>query len=314
MEPTMLAGLAVATVGLATMAAGAVSAAVDRRQRGAAAYLRRLDGAAGDRGEAVLDEFSQRLARPFLDRVLSPLLARIVAAAGSITPSDHRIRIRTQLAQAGLDLRRRPEEVMAAQVAGAASGLVAGLALLLGGALGAGPGTALTALLMATGGFVPMAWLGRKVEERMRSIRTDLPDTLDLLAISVEAGIGLEGAMEVVTERFRSPLAEEMARTLQEMGLGLTRRDALGNLKRRSPVPELSSFVQALIQADALGMPLGRVLKLQAAEMRSRRRQWARERAAKLPVKILFPLVACIFPAVLVVVLGPAISQIGQAL
>ena len=134
------------------------------------------------------------------------------------------------------------------------------------------------------------------------------------LAISVEAGVGLEGAMEVVSERFDSPLANEFARTLSEMELGLSRKDALQNLKRRTDVPELSAFVTALIQADALGMSIGRVLKVQAGEMRTKRRQWARERAAKLPVKIIFPLVMCIFPAVLVVVIAPAASEIGQAL
>ena len=110
-------------------------------------------------------------------------------------------------------------------------------------------------------------------------------------------------------EHFDSPLADEFSRTLKEMELGLPRREALQNLKRRTEVPELSNFVLALTQADALGMPIGRVLKTQAAEMRLKRRQWAREKAAKLPVKILFPLVLFIFPPVFVVVLGPAVVR-----
>ena len=141
----------------------------------------------------------------------------------------------------------------------------------------------------------------------------NLPDTLDLLAISVEAGVGFEGAMAVVCEQFDSPLADEFSRTLKEMELGLPRREALQNLKRRTEVPELSNFVLALTQADVLGMPVGRVLKASATEMRSKRRQWAREKAGKLPVKILFPLVLFIFPAVLVIVLGPAASDIAEA-
>ncbi|HZD79068.1 MAG TPA: type II secretion system F family protein, partial [Actinomycetota bacterium] len=158
------------------------------------------------------------------------------------------------------------------------------------------------------------SWLKRKVEERKDAIRRDLPDTLDLLAISVEAGSGFEGAMQVVCQHFDSPLAEEFSRTLKEMELGLSRREALQNLKRRTEVPELSNFVLTLTQADALGIPVGRVLKTQAAEMRLRRRQWAREKAGKLPVKILFPLVIFIFPVIMIVILGPAAVEISGAL
>jgi tight adherence protein C len=117
-----------------------------------------------------------------------------------------------------------------------------------------------------------------------------------------------------VCEHFESPRAEEFSRTLKEMELGLPRREALQNLKRRTEVPELSNFVLALTQADALGMPIGRVLKTQAGKMRLKRRQWAREKAAKLPVKIMFPLVLFIFPPLFVVVLGPAEASISGSL
>ena len=137
-----------------------------------------------------------------------------------------------------------------------------------------------------------------------------MPDILDLLAISVEAGVGFEGALEVVCENFDSPLAMEFSRTLKEMELGLSRKEALQNLKRRTDVPELSNFILAITQADALGMPLGRVLHTQAGELRKKRRQWAREKAGKLPVKIMFPLVLFIFPAILVVILGPSFSSV----
>ncbi|QXC61363.1 type II secretion system F family protein [Aquihabitans sp. G128] len=312
-DGSIVIGATVAVAGVGAIAAGLASGGAERRGSSAAAYLHSLEGSEhGDLAEEM-DDFSRKLSQPFLDRILSPAVAKLVATVSSVTPSDHRVRVRTKLAQAGLDLRRRPEEIIAAQVAGAVIGLLLGIAVIVSGSFSPGLGILATALLVALGGFAPMAWLSRKVDERMQAIRADLPDTLDLLAISVEAGVGLEGAMAVVTERFDSPLADEIGRTLQEMGLGLTRRDALSNLKQRSQVPELSSFVQALIQADALGMPLGRVLKVQAGEMRTKRRQWARERAAKLPVKILFPLVLCIFPAVMVVVIGPAISQLKGA-
>ncbi len=244
---------------------------------------------------------------------MRPVVGRIVAAVGSVTPSDHRIRVRTKLAQAGLDAHTRPEEVIAAQGIGFVVGLLVGGAVLVTGWLSPVLGILVLLALVAIGAVAPMAWLSRKVTERTDGIRRDLPETLDLLAISVEAGLGLEGAMEVVVDGEDGPLARELERTLQEMELGLSRRDALANLKQRTQVAELSTFIQALVQADVLGMPLGRVLKVQAEEMRAKRRQWAREKAGKLPVKILFPLVACIFPAILVVILGPAMSQIGEA-
>ena len=169
-------------------------------------------------------------------------------------------------------------------------------------------------LLGGIGLYAPVAWLRRKQDERQASIRRELPDVLDLLAISVEAGVGFEGAVEVVTRHFDGPLADEFGRTLQEMELGLPRKDALQNLKRRTEVAELSNFVLILVQADALGMPIGRVLRTQAVEMRLKRRQWAREKAAKLPVKILMPLTLCILPALFVVILGPAAMSIAKNL
>jgi tight adherence protein C len=165
-------------------------------------------------------------------------------------------------------------------------------------------GPAVLALLVVAGAAAPSVWLRRRIDERATGLRRELAETLDLLAISVEAGLGLEGAMAVVVEEGSGPLAAELARTIQEMELGVSRRDALTHLRRRCQVSEVSTFVQALVQADLLGMPLSRVLKIQADEMRTKRRQWARERAGKLPVKIMFPLVACIFPAILVVILG----------
>ncbi|MFP5375839.1 MAG: type II secretion system F family protein, partial [Acidimicrobiia bacterium] len=157
-------------------------------------------------------------------------------------------------------------------------------------------------------------WLARKVQERKGAILNELPDVVDLLAISVEAGVGFEGALEIVCRHFDSPLAQELSRTLKEMELGLSRREALQNLKRRTEVPDLSNFVLALTQADALGMPIGRILHTQATEMRSKRRARAREKAARLPVKLLCPLILFIFPAVLVVILGPAMVSVARSL
>ena len=271
-------------------------------------YLRSLD-----LDEEEPDEFQRLLAQPFLSRVIAPIAGGVMSMFGSLLPRNHREQVHNKLIRAGLAGQYRAEEVIALRVLGAAAGLVLGLLLVGSGAVGGGMGILLIALLPALGSQLPQSWLDRAVEARQEAIRRDLPDTLDLLAISVEAGVGLEGAMGVVCDNFTSPLADEFARTLREMELGLPRREALQNLKKRTEVPELSNFVLTLTQADALGMPVGRVLKTSAEEMRSKRQQWAREKAAKLPVKILFPLVLCIFPAIFVVLLGPAASDIGGA-
>jgi len=270
-------------------------------------YLRSLDG------YEETDEFQQLLSELFWARVLRPMASRALGAFSSVLPANYVDSIRQKLLFAGLAGRYRPEEIVMAQVLLAAIGFVAGL----GYSMLVQPTTGLAVLvtvgLPVLGAFYPTGKLSSAMKKRQEALLKDLPDTLDLLAISVEAGVGFEGALEVVCENFQSPLADEFSRTLKEMELGLPRREALQNLKKRTEVPELSNFVLALTQADALGMPIGRVLKTQATEMRTKRRQWAREKAAKLPVKILFPLVLFIFPPVFVIVLGPAAAQIGQA-
>jgi tight adherence protein C len=272
------------------------------------AYLRSLDY---DQEET--DEFQQLLQEPFLRRVLRPLGSRALGSIATLLPSNYRDDIRQKLVFAGLAGRYRPEEIITAQVLLGIVGFTVALAY---SAL-SHPSTGFTLIFLlglpAVGAAYPSARLSSAMKTRQEQLLRDLPDTLDLLAISVEAGVGFEGALGIVCEHFDSPLADEFSRTLKEMELGLPRRDALQNLKKRTEVPELSNFVLALTQADVLGMPIGRVLKTQAGEMRTKRRQWAREKAAKLPVKILFPLVLFIFPPVFVIVLGPAAAQIGRS-
>jgi tight adherence protein C len=245
--------------------------------------------------------------------VLRPLGSKALGSIAMLLPTNYRDGIRQKLVLAGLAGRYRPEEIITAQVLLAGVGFAAALAY--GVAFNPSTGIALIMLvgLPAIGAVYPNVRLTSAMRDRQGALLKDLPDTLDLLAISVEAGVGFEGALGIVCEHFDSPLADEFSRTLKEMELGLPRRDALQNLKKRTEVPELSNFVLALTQADVLGMPIGRVLKTQATEMRSKRRQWAREKAAKLPVKILFPLILFIFPPVFVIVLGPAAAQIGSS-
>jgi tight adherence protein C len=272
-----------------------------------AEYLRDLDR------DGEVDEFEIRLSEPFVNRVLLPAGGRVLGTLGRVSPVAQRDKIHHQLVLAGLDARVRAEELIALQFVTTAVGLLLGLVYLALGSSGRGVSLMILILLTAAGYLGPQAWLTRKVSERKEAIFLDLPDVLDLLAISVEAGVGFEAALDIVCQHFTSPLAIEFSRTLKEMELGLPRREALQNLKRRTEVPELSNFVLALVQADALGMPIGRVLHTQAGEMRTKRRQWAREKAGKLPVKILFPLVLFIFPGVMIIVLGPAFATIGKS-
>ena len=297
----LVAGAVIAVYGLSQIGQ-------ERDDTDPADYLRSLEA---DSGET--DEFELLLSQPFLSRVVRPVAGSILDLMGGVLPRNYRDRIHNRLVHAGIAGQFRAEEVISLQVLGGIVGLLLGTGLVVTGTIGGGTGILVLVLLPVLGAQAPRSWLDRKVDERVSAIRRDLPDTLDLMAISVEAGVGFEGALAVVCDNFTSPLAEEFARTLREMELGLPRREALQNLKKRTEVPELSNFVLTLTQADALGMPIGRVLKISAEEMRTKRQQWAREKAAKLPVKILFPLVLFIFPAIFVVLMGPAASDIGNA-
>jgi tight adherence protein C len=306
MNLTIILPVFLALAGAAAVAVGLTRA---RPAGNVGQYLRDLD-----ENVQFTDEFQAKLQDPFIVRVVRPLGSGIAASAGRLTPRNYLDQTHRKLLLAGLSGSMRAEEFVVGQLAAVAGATLGAILYIVLGAPSAR--VSLLVLIMAPtiGLLLPASWLARKLRERQAAILKDLPDTLDLLAISVEAGMGFEGAIAIVCQHFSSPLAEEFARTLHEMELGLPRRDAFHNLKRRTEVPELSNLVLALLQADALGIPIGRVLKTQAGEMRMKRRQWAREKAAKLPVKMLFPLVLFVFPAIMVVILGPAASGISKAL
>ena len=157
------------------------------------------------------------------------------------------------------------------------------------------------------GYLLPEFWLGRKIKSRQKVILKMIPDTLDLLTISVRAGLGFDAALAKVVEKIPGPLSEEFRRALAEVRVGKARRDALRDMIPRTNVQPLSNFIGAIIQAEQLGVSISKVLQVQSEQLRIERRQRAEEMAAKAPIKMLFPLVGCIFPSLFVVILGPAI-------
>ncbi|MGH9163942.1 MAG: type II secretion system F family protein, partial [Acidimicrobiales bacterium] len=202
----------------------------------------------------------------------------------------------------------RPERILGRKAAAAAGGLLLGLA----GGPASIPSPVWAIGLAVLFSFIPDVLLSSKANKRQAEVAKALPQAIDLLAITVEAGLGLEQALEVVVENVRGPLSDELARLLREIELGVSRRDALVALRHRTDVAELSSFVVALVQADEMGVAIAEVLKVQAAQVRLKRRQRAREQGAKTPVKILFPMLLGIFPAIFVVTIGPGAINIAK--
>jgi tight adherence protein C len=161
------------------------------------------------------------------------------------------------------------------------------------------------------GYMAPEFWLGRRIRARQHAILLAIPDALDLLTISVRAGLGFDAALGKVTEKLPGALSEEFRRALAEIRVGKQRRDALRDIVGRTEVPPLTNFIGAIIQAEQLGVSISKVLQVQSEQLRIERRQRAEEMAAKAPIKMLFPLVGCIFPSLFIVILGPAIILIA---
>ena len=154
---------------------------------------------------------------------------------------------------------------------------------------------------------MPEFWLGRRASARSLAMVLQLPDALDLLTISVEAGLGFDAALAKVVEKMEGPLVNEFRQALAEIRMGRTRRDALRDVVKRADAQPVSNFIGAIVQAEQLGVPIAKVLQIQSQQLRIERRQRAEEAAAKAPVKMLFPMVGCIFPTIFIVILGPAV-------
>ena len=262
---------------------------------------------------AAPESMKQELDPSFNDRVITPLLARFVGLGKRLTPNDYGERIQHKLDVAGNPPGWTVDRIVSMKVIGIGIGAAVGVltALLLDwGALRV---VILLGLGAVLGYYAPNLYLYQKGYDRTKAIQKAIPDALDLLTISVESGLGFDAALSHVARNTDGPLADEFARVLQEMQIGLGRGAALRALGDRTHVPELKGFVSAMVQADALGIPIAQVLRVQAREIRTKRRQRAEEQAQKVAVKILIPLIFCILPCLFIAVLGPAAIGIMEA-
>jgi tight adherence protein C len=258
-------------------------------------------------GRVRIPQNEEELLR-FRDRVVVPLTKRLSGIPLRISPKTNLEVIQSRLVAAGLTTRLTVNSFLAIRGAGLVGGAVVGLLL---GAAGSFATAIMFVPVLAIVGFIAPEWvLSSKIRRRRESIRADLPDALDLLAVSVEAGLGFDGAVTKLTEHMDGPLVDEFALMLNEIRVGEARTVALKKLASRVDASELSNFVRAVVQADQLGISLGRILRVQAADSRLRRQAAAEEKAMKAPIKMLFPTVLLIFPAMFIVILGPAALNI----
>ena len=250
------------------------------------------------------------LQAPFLERTMRPFLSRLSRTASRVTSASSAETMERRLALAGNpgDMRIADWLGVKALVAGAT-----GLILFLLGELLAND-TFLAIILgvvgLGIGYILPEFWIGRKIKARQKIILKMIPDALDLLTISVRAGLGFDAALAKVVEKLPGPLSDEFRRALAEVRVGKARRDALRDMVPRTNVQPLSNFIGAIIQAETLGVSISKVLQIQSEQLRIERRQRAEQLAAQAPIKMLFPLVGCIFPSLFVVILGPAIISL----
>ncbi|MBI3970519.1 MAG: type II secretion system F family protein [Chloroflexi bacterium] len=243
----------------------------------------------------------------FQVRAVAPVVQALGQFAKSLLPDRQVERIRKNLMVAGMPMSRHLTQFLAAQMALAAV-VAAGLVLYLWS-----DDAPLLRIVVAgivgavLGYYLPIIWLGRRMAQRQLAVLRALPDALDLLSISVSAGLGFDGALMEVVRRWRNPLTQELAAVLRDMKLGTSRRDALRAFATRTRLDEVTNFVAAVVQADELGAPMREVLLIQAEQMRIHRRQRAEELARKAVIKMLIPMVMFIFPAMFIVILGPAV-------
>ena len=257
-------------------------------------------------GEKPMSVEEIELQRPFSERVMRPAIERLGSLLSRSTPQKARQDLLNRLELAGRPGNLTPEDFAAVRLVAAA--VVGALGVLIGLLL-ANPLYLVIALVAGVilGYYVPVLWLKQKVDGRKAEIQKNLPDALDLLVICVDAGLGFDAALARVTDKYRNALSDLLSKALREVSLGRPRLEALDEMGRNSGVEDLHNFIQAVIQSEQFGTGIGKILRIQADEMRRRRRQRAQERGAQATLKMMLPMVGCIFPTLWIVLLGPAV-------
>jgi len=256
-------------------------------------------------GEKQLTLEEVELQRPFSERFLRPAIERLGSIMSRSTPQKARQNLLNKLDLAGRPGNLTPEDFAAVRIVAAAvtAAIGVGLGLLLGNVVYLAISVAVGAIL---GFYLPVLWLQQKVDARRSEIQKGLPDAMDLLVIAVDAGLGFDAALARVTDKYKNALSDEFAKVLREVSLGRPRLEAMDEMGRSSGVDDLHNFIQAIIQSEQFGTGIGKILRIQADEMRRKRRQRAQEKAAQATLKMLLPMVGCIFPTLWIVLLGPA--------
>jgi tight adherence protein C len=260
----------------------------------------------------TLDELE--LQQPFSQRVLVPLTRTILGQLGKFGPKQSAERLKVSIQQAG-----NPANLTPVMFSGMRMALFI-LLLIIAGAVTFGQGMPASKALMYTavggvlGYLLPGMWLGQQIKKRKHNILKALPDALDLLTISVEAGLAFDLALTRVADKWDNELSKEFKRALTDTRLGRSRRDALKEMAQRTGVDDVQTFVAAIIQAEQLGVSIGKILRIQSDQMRIRRRQRAEEAAHKAPILMLIPMAFLIFPSLFVVILGPAVPKLMTSL
>src|SRR5215210_584345 len=294
----MLLMLAIATIGFAVYYLAEVATAPMRTRRN-------LVHRAANYGR---EKIAGKDMPKFRERVMLPLTTQMARIMLKVNPKSSSEAVAKKLMAAGLR-NASPNGFIASQGIFALVGAFFGLVLFGAAKPAAAP---FFALMMGVLGFMgPSFVLGSRVRSRQAAVAAELPDALDLLCVSVEAGMGFDGAVQKLTEHMEGPLIEEFELALGEMRIGESRQEALKKMAERSASQEMASFVRAIVQADQLGISLGRILRIQAADSRLKRQMLAEEKAMKAPIKMLFPTVVFIFPAMFIVVLGPAFLNLS---
>ena len=278
--------------------------AVTVRQKqvaGSLARARRYGGASARETELTND---------LTDRLIAPTVKRLANLVTALPMTQNPDEIRRRLIAAGLGHRLNPTSFLAIKGGGIVGSIFLGLALASTGLLPVGNGLIFGIVGGALAFLLPDFVVSRMTRTRRAGMLIQLPEVLDLLTVSVEAGLGFDGALARITDRSKGPLLEELSIVLHEMRIGESRIQALKNFAERLDMPETTSFARSIIQAEQLGMSLARILKVQAQDSRQKRQMWAEEKAMKAPIKMLFPTVIFIFPAMFIVILGPAMLQL----